>query len=602
MGLGVTKRIQPIAILVLGVVCLALGAASRSSAVSTAGVVAQADACGLPSTQPLWIDYADNSVPFWREIFARPGVIAAAASPTVAAEQRAAGAKSVYFDLNLKYRVGTTNKPLDPALVVARANKLFDAAVAATGCATPAIAENELNGASLPTPWSTNNAQYRANVLTYLKALADRGAHVYLLVSSAPYTAGDAAAWWKEAAASADIVPEVYFAAPQVYKQGAVAGSRRMREAMRRALQSYIDIGIPSNRLGVVLGFQVGRGTGGREGLEPEESWYRVVKWNTLAAKQIAHETPLGSIWSWGWGTWAVATNDPDKEVAACVYLWTRNKALCDGPGMAGPSFDTSLQEGQIAMSAGVRCAIGSKKVTNGQIAALAKLTRDRDAALSALYGRLIESERYAVSPKSVLVSERAIVKLRFGGNQAAYRTELARAGATLPIARGIIGDQLRRREISRGLRTKAPSTKEITTYYTNQAEILVRALRVQPAPPWLGYRTRGYALSALAPNSVFELRTGKKQRLLTTLGTYAVEPLEETASLGALPLSRVRDAVRAALVEYARDDAFASWTIARQESSLNQTRCLRDEMPVASSLELANFLPAVALQDVASG
>ena len=51
--------------------------------------------CGLPQTQPLWVDYADGQVPFWSTIFARPGVVAAASNFIVPPQLRASGAKTV---------------------------------------------------------------------------------------------------------------------------------------------------------------------------------------------------------------------------------------------------------------------------------------------------------------------------------------------------------------------------------------------------------------------------------------------------------------------------------------------------------------------------
>jgi len=46
--------------------------------------------CGLPEEQPVWLDFADSSVSFWRERFARPGVVVATGGPELAAEARAA--------------------------------------------------------------------------------------------------------------------------------------------------------------------------------------------------------------------------------------------------------------------------------------------------------------------------------------------------------------------------------------------------------------------------------------------------------------------------------------------------------------------------------
>src|SRR5205814_5206762 len=125
-----------------------------------------------------------------------------------------------------------------------------------SGCATPLIALNELNGAGTTTPWSVTNAQYRANVLALVQQLASLGARPFLLVNSTPYTGGDAADWWRQVAQSADIVAEVYFHAPRIARLGAVVGSRRLRNGYRQAVLDFTGIGIPVDRLGIMLGFQ----------------------------------------------------------------------------------------------------------------------------------------------------------------------------------------------------------------------------------------------------------------------------------------------------------------------------------------------------------
>ena len=107
------------------------------------------------------------------------------------------------------------------------------------------------------------------------------------------------------------------------------------REQMARVL-AFVQLGDNRHVDGLVLDY-----------------WLQVVKWDALAARQIAAEhagagTPLGSLWSWGWGNFAVA--DGDKPFVACVYLWTRDPALCDGPGRAqaaGVAFNPDLAEGQ---------------------------------------------------------------------------------------------------------------------------------------------------------------------------------------------------------------------------------------------------------------
>ena len=90
-----------------------------------------ADACGLPDSGPLWVDFAGHDAP----IPAKPGMVLAVASGTdTPAKMREQGAATVLFDLNFNKRVGTTSNPADPSLMEARAKSLFDYAVSVTGC------------------------------------------------------------------------------------------------------------------------------------------------------------------------------------------------------------------------------------------------------------------------------------------------------------------------------------------------------------------------------------------------------------------------------------------------------------------------------------
>ena len=303
--------------------------------------------CGLPQAQPLWVDYADGQVPFWSTIFARPGVVAAASNFIVPPQLRARGAKTVYFDLYLGNRVGTPSQPADASVVQSRADKLFDTAVSSSGCDHPLIAENELFGAQAPTPWTATTTQYRADVLAYLQRLAERGARPFVLLSNRPYTRDESADdWWRSVADVADIVPEIYFSGPVISRLGAVDGSRRLRTTMRSRLQDLIQIGIPPSRLGMMLTFSSTPKAGGREGLQPLGKWLDVTKWEALAAKQVAAELKIASVWSWGWASFNPAGIDPDKPIVACTWLWTRDPSLCDAPAAAGSQLDTSLDVG----------------------------------------------------------------------------------------------------------------------------------------------------------------------------------------------------------------------------------------------------------------
>src|SRR2546428_10396445 len=87
---------------------------------------AAANACGIPGYSTLWIDYADGSVDFWQELFARPGIIGATTS--TGAQLRAASALNVYWDMYLNNRVGQSSAPADPTPNGATANQHLDLA------------------------------------------------------------------------------------------------------------------------------------------------------------------------------------------------------------------------------------------------------------------------------------------------------------------------------------------------------------------------------------------------------------------------------------------------------------------------------------------
>ncbi len=307
-------------------VLIALAAAALAAAAPGSATAA---ACGLPDTKPLWIDFG---APALGHLFGRPGVIVAGSGDGYPAQMRSRGAQTIHWDNYLRSRVGTPSAPADPDVLKARADRLYDFAVLTTGCATPWIAINELFGASVPTPWTPTTTRYRQNVLEWVRLLAARGAKPLLLISSDPFTGGEAAQWWRDVAAVSDLVIEKYFNAPAVHRAGPVLGSRRMRTSMRQAASKLFAINIPPSKLGFMLAFQTRPGSGGREGLKPASAWFEVAKLQALAAKQVSRELSIAHIWSWGWGVFNEAGSDPDKQGAACVWLWARDPRLCNAP------------------------------------------------------------------------------------------------------------------------------------------------------------------------------------------------------------------------------------------------------------------------------
>jgi hypothetical protein len=308
------------------------------------GLTHAASPAALPCLQPAqtaWIDYGDKWVPF-RRLFFRPGLAVALAHDAPGADARRRGAQLAFWAMALRRAVGTPAHPVDPSAIPGATSRLVDDAVRVTGCSTPVIGLNELFGAQRAPPWQPRNARYRADVLALVQALAGRGAQPQLLISQAAATGGAAASWWRAIAQSATIVRELYLPAPSLHALGPARASVYMRFQLRRAVRNLTTIGIPSSRVGIVLGFQ--KGVGGRMGLAAAP-WFDVVKLETLATKQVAGELSLASVWSWGWAAFPGSRADAATERAACVYLWARDAGLCDGPAAAGRGFDRSLAQ-----------------------------------------------------------------------------------------------------------------------------------------------------------------------------------------------------------------------------------------------------------------
>jgi hypothetical protein len=373
-------------------------------------------------------------------------------------------------------------------------------------------------------------------------------------------------------------------------------GSRRMRMAFRQRIRDFVEMGVPPGRIGMFLGFQVGRGTGGREGLE-RIRWFNHTKLQVLAARQVASELKIHSIWSWGWAHWGSKKADPDKEIAACVYLWTRNPALCDGPGMAGPRFDDDLTAGQItSLRRGVICEIGGIKLGAGEIGTLTRLTGDRQAAFTALSERAAASLKAPVTSAEIVAAERSLVRDRFRGSRSAYRRALARAGANMTVARGVIADELREARLEGRLPAKRPSGREVGEYYETYGSAKARSVEVKPGPSWLGRRTRGIALSTVAPARVFALPVGKATKIRTREGVFKVRALGESQPLATFPLARARVGIYAALMRSARSEAYERWLLRQQQSALDIAICRRDELPMVGHVDLTKQLPFLEL------
>ena len=585
----------------LGLVVVAVVAACLFAAGRAASDPVWAGQCGIAPQQTVWGEYG---WPALLPILARPGTLLAVTQQSgasdYAADARARGASTYAFDLKMNATVGTPNAPADSATINPATATMYQKAVVRTGgCATPLIVENELFGAATPTPWTTSTAQYRANVLELLQDLAARGAHPVLLINRTPYLgSSDAVSWWLAVAKVADVVREVYLPATSVWPMGPVLGNRFLRQSFRNAVTPLLSIGIPPNRLGIMLSFLSEKGIGGRNGLQPASAWFQVVKWDALSAKEVASELGLGSVFSWGWQEWNRKEVDPAKPKAACVWLWARTRSLCNAPRVLGKRFDASLTAGQIVLAHGTVCrAPGVGSLGARAVGALQALTGDRSAALSSLFERAVEVAAQPVSRHALLAAEHEVIADSFHGNRNAYVAALRAAHATVGIARGVLTDELRRARLELERYAPKPTAAEVAAFYSAYPDLLARLVRVSPSAPWVAGGKRGLAIAEAAPQRLFALPAGRKAHVATLLGTFAVRPLGPAQPLGSLPLSTVRPAIVAALRGFERAQSFERWTIARQNVVLAQTICLHDQLPQPAAIDLTEYLPFLRIQ-----
>jgi hypothetical protein len=167
---------------------------------------------------------------------------------------------------------------------------------------------------------------------------------------------------------------------------------------------------------------------------------------------------------------------------------------------------------------------------------------------------------------------------------------------ASIYVAWAAIADELVRAQAEAAMRVPAPTAAQIQSFYASYPDVLVRQFKVQPAAPWLGNWTSGFALAAAAPAALFRLPSAVASPFTTGLGSYTVTPLDQSLPLGAVPFASVVPAIRTALVSFARTQAYEDAARKRVESALNRTICLRDDLPTPAVVAVSTYLPFLAL------
>jgi hypothetical protein len=164
--------------------------------------------------------------------------------------------------------------------------------------------------------------------------------------------------------------------------------------------------------------------------------------------------------------------------------------------------------------------------------------------------------------------------------------------GASLKDARAIIGDQIRLREIANALRVPWPSETAVQTFYFAYPDVLVRPVRVNRPPWWLGGRKQGLAIAAFAPPQLFTVPAGRRLTLHEEEGPYEIRAAGEVQELGAVSLAAARRSIAAGLHGAAQVDAAIDWSSRQQQILHRETTCRRDELPAVTSVGLEGFAP----------
>jgi hypothetical protein len=223
-------------------------------------------------------------------------------------------------------------------------------------------------------------------------------------------------------------------------------------------------------------------------------------------------------------------------------------------------------------------------------------ITRDPQLAFSAVFARAVAAQYATVKNAEIRALERTVVATRFGGSSSAYRSALAHARASVGVARGILGDEVRRAKIASRLHGGSPSAAAVAAYYDQYGDLSARQVVARPAPWWLGDRTGGVAISSIAPDQVFRAPAGRWTTVRTPDGAFRVRPVGPASPLATFPLAAARPAIAGGLRQQARADAYESWIAAKEKALLKQTVCRRDALPPVGSADLTSYVPFLAL------
>ena len=198
---------------------------------------------------------------------------------------------------------------------------------------------------------------------------------------------------------------------------------------------------------------------------------------------------------------------------------------------------------------------------------------------------------------KAVLDAERGVILQSFGGSRAAYVNALRQAHASVSVARGIIGDELRRARVQATLPGGTPTARPDPDVLRVVSRICrCGSISRSPQPSWLGAKKQGFAISEVAPDRIFtsEGRPGGDAAHERRLVPDQAARRRAAARRGAAAQGDAGD--RRSAAQLRPRQAFENWTVSKQRYVLNGAICARDDLPQPSAVDLTSYLPFLRL------
>ena len=288
---------------------------------------------------------------------------------------------------------------------------------------------------------------------------------------------------------------------------------------------------------------------------------------------------------------------DPDKQAAACTYLWARDNTLCDAPALGVPGFDPDLTAGAFQLAPTTQCQYTGGSFATSELAALTNAGVSRAGALTALLERSLVRTQAKVGPTALLRAERSVIASQFDGQRSTYRQFLQSEGATPSVGLDAIRDQLLEAKIARGLRVAPIATADVKAYIKAHAGTRTRLVETVRPVTWLVGQKQGVALPGLAPPAVLAAAAGTTVLVHAADGPVRVHVLSARVRLPRQPLRPARLAVRALILAEARRAALREWLAGAEQAAVATALCQADDVPATGRSRLLTRWPQFRLQ-----